>query len=81
MSGKYKTVMNGRGTCLEIGQGEYISVGQEGLDVMIRGNGLVVAFPTWEDLVLAINVGKASYHEHVRMDRKLPVKSLKGGRA
>ena len=66
MSGKYKTVMNGRGTCLEIGQGAYISVGKNGKDVVVRGKETVAAFPAWEDLISAINKEQSSYYERMR---------------
>ena len=61
MSRRYKTVKNGKGTNLTIGPDEYISIGPKGLDVTIRGNGKVVAFDEWDDLVDAIDIEKAAY--------------------
>ena len=42
MGRNYKTVKNGRGTELVIGEGKYISVGLDGTDITIRGNGNVI---------------------------------------
>lgn len=61
MSRHYNEVKNGKGTNLIIGQGKYISVGPEGTDVTIRGNGKVVAFDKWEDLIESIDIGKTAY--------------------
>lgn len=61
MSSKYKQVANGKGTDLTIGSGKYISVGKNGTDVTIRGNGRVIAFNTWEDFVNAIDVKTSAY--------------------
>lgn len=61
MSSKYKQVANGKGTDLTIGSGKYISVGKNGIDVTIRGNGRVIAFNTWEDFVNAIDVKASAY--------------------
>ena len=44
MSRNYKTVKNGRGTDLMIGEGKYVSVGAGGTDITIRGDGKVLAF-------------------------------------
>ena len=61
MSKNYKTVKNGRGTDLLIGEGKYISVGAGGADVTIRGDGKVLAFDDWNGLMDAINEDKAVY--------------------
>lgn len=61
MGRHYKDVKNGRGTDLTVGPGKYISVGPGGTDITIRGNGIVVAFDKWEDLIESIDVGKAAY--------------------
>ena len=51
MGRNYKTVRNGKGTELMIGEGKYISTGAEGTDIIIRGDGKVLAFDGWNDLV------------------------------
>lgn len=67
MSSHYKRVHNQKGTELIIREGtdifkdSYLSVGADGKDVMIRGAGLVYAFDTWEQFLLAINPEKAVY--------------------
>lgn len=60
----YKSVKNGRGTTLEISPLQYISVGKDGMDVTIRGNGKVIAFDSWDDFVNAVDEKKAAYHVH-----------------
>lgn len=70
VSARYKIVRNGRGTTLEIGRGRYLSVGQDGKDVMIRGNGMVAAFPSWEDFVSAIDISQSSYYICDRPEKK-----------
>lgn len=62
MSRRYKDVKNGRGTNLTITPEKYISVGFEGTDVTIRGNGKVLAFDNWNDFVDAINQEKSVYY-------------------
>lgn len=62
MSRHYKDVKNGRGTNLTVDPGKYISVGPGGTDVTIRGNGKVLAFDNWNDLVDAIDQKKSTYH-------------------
>lgn len=59
----YKTVRNSRGTWLEIGPESYISVGQGGKEVMMRGGGMVIAFPSWEDIISAIDVSRSPYYK------------------
>lgn len=61
LSRHYKEVKNGKGTNLTISEEKYLSVGKNGEDVTIRGNGKVIAFNNWFDFVEAIDVGKASY--------------------
>lgn len=61
MKRNYKTVGNGNGTRLEIGPGESLSVGQEGRKVIVRGNGMEMAFSSWKDLVSAIDVSRSFY--------------------
>ena len=61
MSKNYKTVKNGRGTDLMIGEGKYILVGAGGADVTIRGDGKVLAFDDWNGLMDAIDEDKAVY--------------------
>lgn len=63
MSRHYKEVKNGRGTTLTIGPDAYLSVGYSGEDVMIRGDGKVVAFDSWKDFVNAIDSEKSTYHK------------------
>ncbi len=64
MGRNYKTIRNGRGTELMIGEGKYISAGAGGTDITIRGDGKVLAFDGWNDLVNAINEDKAVYCKH-----------------
>ncbi len=64
MGKNYKTVRNGKGTELMIGEGKYISAGAEGTDITIRGDEKVLAFDGWNDLVNAINEDKAVYCKH-----------------
>lgn len=59
MSGHYRELKNGRGTDLTISEGRYLSVGKNGNDVTIRGNGRVIAFDKWDDLVDAIDITKS----------------------
>lgn len=59
MSGHYRELKNGRGTNLTINEGQYLSVGKNGNDVTIRGNGRVIAFDTWDDFVDAIDITKS----------------------
>lgn len=66
MSSHYKEVKNGNGTELIISEEEYISAGRKGEDVMIRGNGKVMAFKDWSSLIDAMDSGKADY----RLDDK-----------
>ena len=61
MSAGYKTVRNGRGTCLEIGEESYLLVGKGGEEVMVRGKGLAAAFDSWEALLGALDMSRASY--------------------
>lgn len=68
MSRHYKEVSNGNGTNLTIKTGglmdsAYISIGKDGKDVMLRGNAQVIGFDTWEDLIGAIDLSKASYRQ------------------
>ena len=61
MSAQYKTVRNGRGTCLEIGAESYLLVGKGGEEVMVRGKGVVAAFDSWEAFLGALDMSGASY--------------------
>lgn len=61
MGRNYKTVKNGIGTDLMIGEDRYISVGSDGTDITIRGNGKVLAFDDWTGLMNAISEDKAMY--------------------
>lgn len=61
MSGCYKEIKNGRGTNLTIAEDSYISVGQNGNDVTIRGAGKVMGFDTWEQFISSINKSNANY--------------------
>ena len=63
MSANHKNVMLGKGATLYIGPGKYISARRGGTDVVIRGNGKVIAFDTWEDLIEAIDTDKSSYYK------------------
>ena len=49
-----KEIRNGRGTCLAITDDSYIRVGKDGKDVMIRENGRVFGFDTFDHLVVAL---------------------------
>lgn len=66
MSRHYKPINNGYGTELTIKTGTddsaYISIGKDGTDIMLRGDGKVIAFDNWSDLINAIDVSKATYH-------------------
>lgn len=66
MSQHYKSVNNGFGTELTIRKNSadsaYISIGKNGNDIMLRGNGKAIAFDTWNDLIDAIDVTKATYY-------------------
>lgn len=57
----HKTITNGNGTDLMITEDSYINIGKDGKNIMLRGDGIVIAFNKWEDLVHAIDVSKASY--------------------
>lgn len=59
MLGQHRELKNGRGTDLTISEGQYLSVGKNGKDVTIRGNGRVIAFDKWDDLVDAIDITKS----------------------
>ena len=59
MSAGYKTVRNGRGTCLEIGKGSDLLVGKGGGHG--QGKGLAAAFDSWEALLGALDMSRASY--------------------
>lgn len=66
MSRHFKTITVGRGITLQFGKREnpdekYISIGPDGSDVMLRGAGQVFGFDTWEQLVAALDPGKAAY--------------------
>lgn len=56
-----KSINNGNGTDLTISYGNYISVGKNGRDIVICGNGRTIFFDTWEDLVSAIDVAKSAF--------------------
>ena len=81
MGSNYKIVRNGRGTSLEIGPESYASIGKGGRDVMVRGGGILLAFPSWEELLSAVNVEKASYYEQVPMGKGAFAGSPEGGRS
>lgn len=57
----HKAITNGNGTDLMITEDSYIKIGKDGKDIMLRGDGIVIAFDTWKDLVHAIDVSKSSY--------------------
>lgn len=61
MSRHYKEISNNSGTNLTIGPGAYLSVGKDGTDIMVRGNGKVFAFDTWQDLIDSIDETKPVY--------------------
>ena len=61
MGRNYKTVMNGIGTDLMIGEDRYISVGSDGTDITIRGNGKVLAFDDWTAFINPVSEDKAVY--------------------
>lgn len=60
---RYKLVHNGRGTVLSVDSVNYIAVGPNGENISIRGNGKLIFFDSWEDLVAAIDEKKARYCE------------------
>ena len=47
-----------------IGEGKYVSVGAGGTDITIRGDGKVLAFDDWIELINAINEDEAVYCKH-----------------
>ena len=59
MGKNYRTVRNSHGIKVEIGPGKYLSVGRDGKNVMIRGNGMEIVFPSWEMLISAIDVSRS----------------------
>ena len=65
----HKTVKNGSGTTLVIDDQKYISVSTGGTYVTIRGNGKVLSFDKWDDLVNAVSEKKAVYHKDDCPDR------------
>ena len=62
LSTHYKNVSNSNGTELTIDAGKYLSVGKNGTDIMIRGNGIVLAFNDWNSFINAIDYRKATYY-------------------
>lgn len=71
MSRHYKNVKNGLGTDLIISESKYISIGKDGTDVTIRGDGIVVAFDTWEQFLHSIDSSKASYFNDYEFKNEL----------
>lgn len=69
-------INNGKGTNLTIGPGAYISLGEDGTDIMIRGNKKVIAFDTWEDFVNAIDEKQAVYCQYDEENRRIADKSF-----
>lgn len=74
MSRKSKQiVIKRKGVDVFIGSPEdadYVSIGPNGTDIMIRGNGRVLAFNSWKDLVAAISPENAVYYSEEN-DRKM----------
>ena len=58
-----KEITNGNGTSLVINKDAYISIGKNGNDISIRGNGKVICFNTWEEFISSINISKANYYK------------------
>lgn len=69
LSSHYKSIRNGKGTELWIGKETYLSVGKNGTDVMIRGNGIVVAFDDWNNFINAIDCKKAVYYHQDKVQK------------
>lgn len=64
MSRHYKPIKNGRGTELIITENDYISIGKDGTDIMMRCGRELLAFNSFEDMVNAINKEKCiCYHK------------------
>lgn len=61
LSSHYKNIRNSKGTEVWIGKGRYLSIGKNGTDIMIRGNGIVVAFDDWDSFINSIDCKKAVY--------------------
>lgn len=61
LSSHYKSIKNSKGTEVWIGKRKYLSIGKNGTDIMIRGNGIVVAFDDWDSFINAIDCKKAVY--------------------
>jgi len=62
LSTHYKSASNGNGTELTIETGKYLSVRKNGTDIMIIGNGIVLAFDDWDSFINAIDHRKATYY-------------------
>lgn len=62
MSQHYKEVKNGKGTNLTISEDCYISVGANGQNIMLRGQGKVLCFSSWNEFIDSINTSKATYY-------------------
>ena len=56
-----KEIKNGNGTILMISEDSYISVDKNGKNIMLRAHGKVLAFDSFDDLVDAIDINKATY--------------------
>lgn len=54
----YKIVRNGRGTNLTISEEMYITVGNKGENIMLRGDGKVFGFDDWSNFLAAIKPSK-----------------------
>lgn len=64
MSRHYKPVRNGNGTELTISENNYISIGPNGTDIMLRCGDEVLAFDSFEDMVASMDKEKCSYYKN-----------------
>lgn len=58
MSSHHKEIKVGRGTDLHVSGDSYISIGEGGENISIRGAGRVFCFDTWDELIDVIARGK-----------------------
>lgn len=56
----YKEIRTENGTKVQIYQNDYISIGKYGEDIMLRCKDKVLAFPTWEQFIDAVDQSKCN---------------------
>ena len=60
MSCKNKIIKNGNGTTLYINKNDYIAIGKDGEDVMMRAGKTVLTFENWNEFVQVMKKRVAS---------------------